>query len=702
MELAFDFVWLIPLFPLTAFVLIAFGLRKNEDLSSYVTIGALSLSLILGLIVLAGVITYPGGPGHLAEHPYRVNFPFLFGTEGWMPLGTESLNIGFMVDPLAAVMIFVVTVVGLNIFVYSRGYMHGDPRFSRFFAFLALFAMAMLMLVIADNLLLLFISWELVGLCSYFLIGFWFEKKSAADAGMKAFIVTRIGDVGLYLGLLMLFVLTGHLDFGGIFHSVEELVVENPTLVTIAAVLVFCGAVGKSAQFPLHVWLPDAMEGPTPVSALIHAATMVAAGVYLVARMFPLFEAGLHGHGMTPAMEVVAFIGAFTAIFAATIAVAQNDIKRVLAYSTISQLGYMIMGLGVGALVAAVFHLMTHAFFKALLFLGSGSVIHGCGGEQDMIKMGGLRKKMPITFWTFMAGTLALAGIFPFAGFWSKDEILHHALSTHLLAYILGAVAAFLTAFYMTRQVGLTFLGEPRDHSIHAHESPPVMWVPLAILAFFATVLGLVGLPLDLLGGAPGHLFSGFLLAHPHAVPADLLFMGFSLLIAIVGIGAGWFVYVRRPLRAGEPDPLSRWLGPVYTVLKNKYYFDELYKFVFIDRTIDLTKALAWFDTNVIDRIVNAVGWATDAFARALSWVDVNIVDRLVNAVGRAAIALSGGLRWVDVNIVDGLVDAFGALTTYTGDVLRVLQTGKVQNYALIALTGLLFLAGYFIYVLYR
>ncbi len=682
MELAFNTVWLIPLFPLLAFALIVFGVWRNKELSSYLVIGAMALSMILSLIVLYGVITYPEGPGHLVEHPHRVNFPFLFGAGGWMPLGQEFLNIGFMVDPLAAVMLFVVTVVGLNIFVYSRGYMHGDPRYSRFFAFLALFGASMLMLVIADNLLLLFISWELVGLCSYFLIGFWFEKKSAADAGMKAFIVTRVGDVGLYLGLLLLFVATGHIDFGSIFHAVAEAVHVNPMLVTIAALLVFCGAVGKSAQFPLHVWLPDAMEGPTPVSALIHAATMVAAGVYLVARMFPLFSAGLdpaHGHaGLTDAMQVVAFIGAFTAIFAATIAVAQDDIKRVLAYSTISQLGYMIMGLGVGALVAAVFHLMTHAFFKALLFLGSGSVIHGTGGEQDMMKMGGLRKAMPITFWTFVVGTLALAGIFPFAGFWSKDEILHHALGAHTLAYAMGAAAAFLTAFYMTRQVGLTFFGDhPRDHHIHAHESPPVMWVPLVILAVFAALLGLaVGLPLDLLGGEPGHLFGHFLAPEEHALPADWLFMGVSTLIALAGIVVGWFVYVRRPLQAGEPDPLSRWLGPVYTVLRNKYYFDELYKLVFIDRLVDLTRLLRWFDINVID------------------W--------LVNAAGRATRAVSRGLLWVDLNIVDGLVNALGALAAYTGDVLRVLQTGKVQNYALIALTGLLFLAGYFIYVLYR
>lgn len=679
MEQAFNYVWLIPLFPLLAFAAIAFGARRNKDLSSYLVIGAMALSMILSLVILLGVITYPGGTEELIAEPHVVNFASLLGAEGWMPQGAgEPINIGFRVDPLTAVMLFVVSVVGLNIFVYSRGYMHGDPRFSRFFAFLALFATAMLMLVIANDMLLLFISWELVGLCSYFLIGFWFEKKSAADAGMKAFITTRIGDVGMYLGLLMLFVLTGHLDFTGIFHGMEEVLLTNPTLVTIAAVLVFCGAMGKSAQFPLHVWLPDAMEGPTPVSALIHAATMVAAGVYLVARMFPLFSMGLEhdgGHGMTTAMGVVASIGAFTALFAATIAVAQDDIKRVLAYSTISQLGYMIMGLGVGAMVAAVFHLMTHAFFKALLFLGSGSVIHGCGGEQDMMKMGGLRKKMPITYWTFVIGTLALAGVFPLAGFWSKDEILHHAMTTFMPAYIMGAVGAFLTAFYMTRQVGLTFFGELRDHKIHAHESPPVMWVPLAILAFFAATLGLVGIPLELLGGEHFHLFGQFLDPHAEAT-GDIAFMLISTAIALAGIAVGWFVYIRRPVQAGERDPLVRWLGPVHKLLRNKYYFDEFYQLVFIDRTVDLTKALRWFDVNVID------------------WT--------VNAAGRATWAVSQGFRWVDINIVDGLVNALGDLTAYTGDVLRVLQTGKVQNYALIALTGLLFLAGYFIYFLYR
>ena len=399
-----QYSWLIPVFPLLSFALIVFFTNRYKNLSARLAVGAIFLSFLLAMGVFFSTLGI--------EEPYRRAF-------SWFPTGKTSLEIGFMVDPLTAAMLAMVTTVCLMIFIYSQGYMHGDRLYSRFFAYISLFATGMLGLVIADNLLLAFLSWEIMGLCSYLLIGFWFEKPEAANAGKKAFITTKVGDVLLFLGILLLYLQTGSLTFETIFEEVNHL---HPNIVLASGLLIFAGAVGKSAQFPLHVWLPDAMEGPTPVSALIHAATMVAAGVYLVARTFPIFTA-LQGH---PALVPVAIIGAFTAFFASTIAVAQNDIKRVLAYSTISQLGYMMTALGVGGFVAGVFHLITHAFFKGLLFLGSGSVIHGVG-TNDMMEMGGLRKSMPLTFWTFLAGMLALSGIPPFAGFWSKDEILSHA-----------------------------------------------------------------------------------------------------------------------------------------------------------------------------------------------------------------------------------------------------------------------------------
>lgn len=676
-----EYTWLIPLFPLISFALIVFFTNRNKSLSSRLAVGAISLSFLLAMGVFFTALKTP----HLAEEPYRRAF-------SWFPTGRTALEIGFMVDPLTAAMLAMVTTVCLMIFIYSQGYMHGDPRYSRFFAYISLFATGMLGLVIADNLILLFISWEIMGLCSYLLIGFWFEKPEAANAGKKAFITTKVGDVLLFLGMLLLYFNTGSLTFEAIFEEVGHF---PPNIALAAGLLIFAGAVGKSAQFPLHVWLPDAMEGPTPVSALIHAATMVAAGVYLVARTFPIFTA-VHGH---PALVPVAIIGAFTALFASTIAVAQDDIKRVLAYSTISQLGYMMTALGVGGFVAGVFHLIVHAFFKALLFLGSGSVIHAVG-TNDMMEMGGLRKKMPITFWTFLAGTLALAGIPPFAGFWSKDEILAHAFHHNQIIWLAGTLAAFLTAFYMARQVFLVFFGQPRNTEIHPHESPPSMTRPLIVLALGATLLGLLGVPADmpilgpLLGHNPFHHFIGEAF---EATPFNPQVMGLSILVALSGIALGWFFYGRKPLVAGQTDPLER-LGPLWVTLRNKYWIDEIYKATVVRGVILLGDLLFAFDHGVIDGLVNLAGKGTVAFATLNERFDAYVIDGLVNLAGKITVAFSTLNQLFDTYVVDGLVNGVGKVADILGRELRQIQTGKVQNYLLLVLVGVLMLTGLFLY----
>ena len=650
-----QYSWLIPVFPLLSFALIVFFTNRYKNLSARLAVGAIFLSFLLAIGVFFSALGIEG----LAEEPYRRAF-------SWFPTGKTSLEIGFMVDPLTAAMLAMVTTVCLMIFIYSQGYMHGDRLYSRFFAYISLFATGMLGLVIADNLILAFISWEIMGLCSYLLIGFWFERPAAANAAKKAFITTKIGDVLLLLGMLLLYFQTGSLTFETIFERVNHL---PPNIVIAAGLLIFAGAVGKSAQFPLHVWLPDAMEGPTPVSALIHAATMVAAGVYLVARTFPIFTA-VQGH---PALVPVAIIGAFTAFFASTIAVAQKDIKRVLAYSTISQLGYMMAALGVGGFVAGVFHLITHAFFKALLFLGSGSVIHAVG-TNDMMEMGGLRKKMPLTFWTFLAGMLALSGIPPFAGFWSKDEILGHAFDHNQVIWLVGTAAAFLTAFYMARQVFLVFFGQPRNTEIHAHESPSVMTGPLVVLAVGATLLGLLGVPADmpllgpLLGNNPFHHFVGEAF---EATPFHPQVMAISISVALAGLAFGWLLYGRNPLVAGQSDPLER-LGPLWVTLKNKYWIDEIYNATFVRGTIFLADLLFAFDLGVI--------------------------DGLVNLAGRATVAFSTLNRLFDTYIIDGAVNGVGWLARALGRELRLIQTGRVQNYLLLLLLSLLLLTGLFIY----
>jgi len=666
MSSLFNSVWLIPLLPLLSAAATALIHPSRRKLISGLVIGAMACSCLLSSLVLLGVVIHAGEHnGGEPAGPFRhvVNFT-------WFPMADGGFNIGFIVDPLTAGMLFMVSFVGLLIFIYSTGYMAEDPRYSRFFNFLGLFAAAMLMLTISNNILLLFMSWEVVGLCSYLLIGFWYHKPAAAAAAKKAFMVTRVGDMGFFGGILLLMSGGGTLIlYGGTSGSAGLLdqamlerfagltvnlpLIGSAAFATVVSIALFIGAVGKSAQFPLHVWLPDAMEGPTAVSALIHAATMVAAGVFMIARMYPLLEVGAApgGHGMSAAMGVVAMTGAFTALFAASIAVAQNDIKRVLAYSTVSQLGFMMIGLGVGGFVAGTLHLLLHAFFKALLFLGSGSVIHGCHGRQDMRQMGGLAKKMPATFWTYLFGTLALAGIPPFAGFWSKDEILLEAQQMFPLAYYMGTAAAFLTAFYMGRQIFMVFFGEQRDHSYHPHESPPSMVWPLRILALCALLLGFVGMPF--LIGNPYH---HFVAPERHALPPSFMVMGLSTALALAGAALAWLLYGRRGgLRQDQADPLREYLGGFYRVLENKYYIDEVYAAT-IARAASLCAAVfGWFDRTVIDGAIHLSGRAALALSHVNQWVD----NFFINAgFDQACQGLRGGARW-----------------------LRLLQSGAVQRY---------------------
>jgi NADH-quinone oxidoreductase subunit L len=550
-----------------------------------------------------------------------------------------------LLDPLSAVMILVVSGVGFLIHVYSIGYMHEDPDYPRFFTYMNLFTFSMLMLVLANNYLLLYVFWEAVGLCSYLLIGFWFEKRSAADAGKKAFIVNRVGDFGFALGVMLLWTSLGTLQYDQVFMAAPRQLVAGGGLVTAITLLLFLGATGKSAQIPLYVWLPDAMEGPTPVSALIHAATMVTAGVYMVARSAPLFE-------LAPvSLTVVAWIGGLTAVFAASIALVQNDIKRIVAYSTISQLGYMFLGCGVGAYAAAIFHLMTHAFFKALLFLGSGSVIHGLSGEQDIRKMGGLRKHMPVTAWTFLIAALANAGIFPLAGFWSKDEILYGAIAGgHAAVWALGAGGAFLTAFYMLRCYYLTFEGTSRVEekaAHHLHESPHVMTVPLVILAVFAVIVGFVGVP-------PEHgayhrfvepVFAVAKEAAPHAAPVgEVPMAALSLAIALAGVWVATRFYVRRPeipARMVERHP------EIHRILLNKFYVDELYDALIVE-PIHQGSLWLWqkFDTRFIDGSVNGVGSLVRVGSTALRRVQTGYVMNYVLTFIVGAVAILGYLAF--------------------------------------------------------
>ncbi|HUI90396.1 MAG TPA: NADH-quinone oxidoreductase subunit L [Anaerolineales bacterium] len=700
-------IWLIPLPPILAFFLIVLFANRSKALSHTIAVGAAFLSWLGAMIVFVRAIGTP----ELGRTPFA---SFI----NWIPTADTWLKVGVQIDPLGAVVLFFVAWTVLMIFIYSVGYHnfgqpkgdhdiaglpphgasdeHGhhvpsvEPMYSRFFAFISLFAFGMFTLVVSDNLLTLFAGWEIMGLCSYLLIGFWYAKPSARDAAVKAFMTTRVGDVFMLLGIAFLYSATGSLSYRDIFQpQVLGALASVPTPIFglsaagLIGLLLFIGTIGKSAQFPLHVWLPDAMEGPTPVSAMIHAATMVSAGVYMVIRMFPLIS--LDPHTMT----IIAFIGTFTAIFAATIAVAQNDIKKVLAYSTISQLGFMIAALGVGAYVAAAFHLVTHAFFKALLFLGSGSVIHGMEhgvlhtgnhevDPQNMFNMGGLRKKMPITFWTFLIGGFALSG-FPLltAGFWSKDEIFTEAFGTgHWIVFITLAVAAFLTAFYTMRQITLTFLGEPRTKEAeHAHETKWTMTAPLVILASFAVCAGWVGIPQDFLGLHLNptwfHEFVGSTLSvMPGAAPFSWIVLGTSLVVALGGLFVGWLVY--RNVASVEQDKLQ------IPLLKNKYYFDEIYSAVFI-------KPATWF--------ADAIVYQT---------MDKLLIDGVLHFFGKAAQAIGSVVRkYIDLLIINRTIgDGTARVTQWVGKNLRPIQSGRIQQYMLVSLIVLLAIAGLLYYLL--
>ncbi len=627
--------WIIPLLPLLAFGIIVFFTHRHRRLSSSVSIGAICLSWVLSLLVIGSVL----------KNPVASEFKFT-----WINLLGFKIEMGMLIDPLTAVMLFVVCTVSSLVHIYSVGYMQGDPRFSRFFSFLSLFSFSMLGLVLANNFVGIFVFWELVGLTSYLLIGFWFEKKIASDAGKKAFITTRTGDLGFIIGILILTLAAGTFNFREMFHAVEMGHIPIG-LLTLGAIFLFAGAVGKSAQFPLHVWLPDAMEGPTPVSALIHAATMVAAGVYLVARTMTIYLAAEN------AAVVVAIIGCFTAFLAATIGLVQNDIKRVLAYSTISQLGYMIMVLGLGGLTAGTFHLYTHAFFKALLFLGAGSVIHAMH-TNDIWEMGGLYPKMKITAITFIIASLSISGIFPLSGFWSKDEILAVASQYHNPIFLIVAtLVAGMTSFYMFRLCFVTFFGKPRDQQKfdHAHESPKVMTIPLMVLAFLAVFAGWVGIPWL------KHGYSSFVYHHhPHHAEPSYVLMIVSTLVALTGIYLAYAMYYKKSISA---DKLKQKFSFIYKVLYNKYYFDELYHAVIINPLLKLCDFL---------------------FAR----VDVGVVDRLVNGTGNFTVFLSDVKEWFDSHIVDGAVNGLAYVTRGVGSGLRRVQTGQLQNYAFIIFFG--------------
>jgi len=644
-------------------------------------IGSMAIALVLAYAAFVETLRNSGTEGVVRQvHNFR-----------WFQFGDSWLELGWVLDPLTAVMLVMVTFVGLLIFIYSVGYMAHDENFTRFFCFLSFFAAAMLGVVIANSLLLLFICWELVGLTSYLLIGFWYHKPRAAAAAKKAFITTRIGDLAFLLGMVWLYSQAGTLLFyddgkgcleqGAMLSLMAQTTSIGMTASTGIALLIFCGAIGKSGQVPLHVWLPDAMEGPTPVSALIHAATMVAAGVFLVARVYPLMEAG-----DPAALEVVTWVGVVTAVFAASIAVTQTDIKRILAYSTVSQLGFMMMGLGMGGVAVGMFHLITHAFFKALLFLGAGSVIHGCREEQDINYMGGLRKFMPVTFATYAIGMMALSGVpIFFSGFWSKDDILHaaHAWNISRWPFYLGIVGAFLTAFYMTRQVCHVFFGNSRlelgkttrserrtvEHGgarsqehphieldPHPHESPAIMLVPLVILAFFAIVLGFIGTPAwrwfqtFLTGGKPEFDFAKLL------EPETLRLILLSSAVVFAGIGSGWWLYGRRPLAGTqEIDVLERMRPDIFGLLRRKYFVDEIYE-------ATIVRFNAWF-------------------AKACDWLDYWVWNGAVQLLSHLVLGLSWVNRFLDDHLVNASFDEGCREVSKGGRIMSRLQDGQVQNY---------------------
>jgi NADH-quinone oxidoreductase subunit L len=649
-------VWLVPVLPLVGVLINGIFGRWIGDRAHILGVGTTGLSCLIALAVFLATL---GGQ--------TLNWDVY----SWIPVGEFHATVGFLVDPLSAVMMLVVTFVGFLIHVYSIGYMHGDPGYARFFTYLNLFMTSMLVLVLANNYLLMFLGWEGVGLCSYLLIGFWYQKQSASDAGKKAFVVNRIGDAGFLLGLFLIWRTFGSLHYAEVFPKVAEIqdVLTQPsllglTLVAWITLLLFTGAMGKSAQLPLYVWLPDAMEGPTPVSALIHAATMVTAGVYMVARSSALFNAA------PASMAVVAWVGGLTALFAASIALVQNDIKRVVAYSTISQLGYMFLGAGVGAYASAIFHLATHAFFKALLFLGSGSVIHALGGEQDIRKMGQLKHRLPITSRTFYWASLANAGIVPLAGFWSKDEILAAAFAGHHYGlWLLGSAGAFMTAFYMFRLYYTVFEG--RDHvdhhtAHHVHESPKVMAYPLLILGLGTWAVGaLFGFPPD---HGLYHRYVEPVFASAGATPHEIG-LGTTVGLAAVatavaalgiwGLARSWYKTGDNP----APGRLAqRFHGP-YTAVLNKYWVDELYILVFVDFGKWLCRRCWVVDAKGVDGAVDGTSWLTVWLSRVSARFDFRGVDGLVNAIA---------------DLIQGGSQAF-----------KRMQTGVIQNYILAMAMGI-------------
>ncbi len=630
-----DLLYLIPLLPLVAFVInIFWGRSTIRGNAHWVAIPAAVGSWILSILTFRDI--------------YTNHEPISQRLFSWIPSGEFDIVVSLYVDQLTAIMLLVVTSIGMLVCVYSVEYMRGEDGYYRFYSYIPLFIFSMLMLVLADNLLTLFIFWEAVGLCSYFLIGYYFTRRSAINASKKAFIVNRVGDLAFGIGIMLTF-----WSFDTIYFHGENGIIEkayhfadhgvSAGTMTAIGILLFLGACGKSAQFPLHIWLPDAMEGPTPVSALIHAATMVTAGIYMVARSYTIFTSS------EDAMLFVAVIGSLTAVMAASIALTQHDIKKVVAYSTVSQLGYMAFALGTGAWVAAIFHLMTHAFFKGLLFLGSGSVIHGMHGEQDMRNMGGLRKHMPITFWTFLIGSAANAGIFPLAGFWSKDEIIVGAWISDSpfgkIAAVLGLVAAFLTALYMFRLVFRVFFGEERfGHDVHPHEGGPWMAVPLVILAVASVFVGFVGFPPE--DGVFHHfLHEAFHHVHPHHVSMTMTwtFGIISTVVALSGVAVAYMVYMRKAI---STDALAEKYSGLYNFLLNKWYIDEF----FMAAVVNPLKDIAMF-----------------------LW------------------------RFVDVKIIDGIVNGIGLGIVGASQRMRRTQTGLVANYALQIAIGMVVLLGVFL-----
>jgi NADH-quinone oxidoreductase subunit L len=704
-----DHIWIIPLLPaLGATAMFFVGRRLSKKAVDTICVGTVVLAFLLACLAFWQYV--PWKNAHNGAPFEKVVYTWLGSDTGHLTYATRGgtpaefkAEAGFLLDPLSAIWLLFVTGVGMLIHIYSTGYMAHEGGYYRFFGYMNLFMFSMLTLILGNNYPMLFVGWEGVGLCSYLLIGFYFHRKSASDAANKAFIVNRIGDAGFLLGMFMIAWYFGSFRFTTVTELARsgQFSIGDP-IITTATLLLFVGACGKSAQLPLYVWLPDAMEGPTPVSALIHAATMVTAGVYMVARSNALFA-------LAPeSMKVVAIIGALTAIFAASIGLVQNDIKRVLAYSTVSQLGYMFLALGVGAFAAGVFHVFTHAFFKALLFLGAGSVIHAMSGEQDMRNMGDLHKRISTTHWTMFVATLAITGIFPFAGFFSKDEILWQAWTRDKSAYhmlwVVGWVTAAMTAFYMFRLMFLSFHGRPRmSHEVehHVHESPRSMTVPLMILAFFSLFAGFLGWPHSL-GGSDG--FAAFLrpvfevqssafgaeskpgpvagetTEQEHVSPVEYVLMLLSLGVAVGGWGLAWKAY--READQGYTEPLARAAPPFYVLLYNKYFVDEGYDYLFTGRrklgpvrlgAMGLGEVSADFDKYVIDGGVNGAGWFT----------------RFVGTLSRL---------W-DTYIIDGLlVNGPAVLSRVLSYPVRLVQWGLVQWYALVMVAGLLGFMAYYAY----